>query len=232
MRPSEQSYGDYTLFFNADNVVHRFRISSESVKDSEHWSRVFLIGGRQFTSIVSIVERYTNEEICDGGYRLSRHAHTRSIEHSPSPLSMCTASLLNVLGLIKQQTTAALNHATNGVVVSAAPSVINQSMQPGTALTTVTAPLNDDYLNVAWSETNSIDKSKMSKSVSAPLNPAILKKTSKALCNGTDLTKKKTTNLLVHSKSVVPDLIQKKNNSKHDDDDLIVLRGNLFRYSK
>lgn len=201
MRPSEQSHGDYTLFFNADNVIHRFRITS-SVQNS---SRVFHIGGREFTSIVSIIDRYMNEEICEGGYRLSRLGHQRAVQHSPSPLTMCTSSLLNVLGLIKQQTSSVLS--TNSTIVNV-PSC---------------APLNADYLNIEWSDKTKDrpGSAKMSKSMSAPLNPQPT--------NGKKATKKK---LLVHSKSVVPDFIHRKMNGKHDDGDSVALKGNLYRYSE
>lgn len=112
MRPSEQSTGDYTLFFNADNVVHRFRItgcrisepcassllissssssSSSSTSSSSSSSslsvlpqlvgdqelitrRYFNIGGRNYTSISCIIDRYMNEDITDG-YRLTKLPH-------------------------------------------------------------------------------------------------------------------------------------------------------------
>jgi hypothetical protein len=65
------------LFFNADNIVHRFRISGRLDKDdNNHKLYVFNIGGRDFTAITSIIERYMNEEIT-GGYRLSKIPHNR-----------------------------------------------------------------------------------------------------------------------------------------------------------
>ncbi len=72
VRPSEQSMGDFTLFFNADNTIHRFRItrkqyeseiksskenSPESLSSSsslvstcndENPNNCFQIGGRYF----------------------------------------------------------------------------------------------------------------------------------------------------------------------------------------
>ncbi len=68
VRPSDQSPGDFTLFFNAENVIHRFRITG--CVSAEDNSTYFHIGGRNFRNISSIIERYINEDITDG-YRLS-----------------------------------------------------------------------------------------------------------------------------------------------------------------
>ena len=35
VRPSEQSSGDFTLFFNADNTIHRFRIMRQRYKKDD-----------------------------------------------------------------------------------------------------------------------------------------------------------------------------------------------------
>ena len=65
------------MFFNADNKVHRFRILGRFENDDNNQKiYLFNIGGRDFTTITSIIERYMNEEIT-GGYRLSKLPHKR-----------------------------------------------------------------------------------------------------------------------------------------------------------
>jgi hypothetical protein len=80
VRPSEQSLGDYTLFFNADNIVHRFRIIGcvdvAENNNNNNNRKYFNIGGRDYTSISSIIDRYMNEDITEG-YRLNRSPHKR-----------------------------------------------------------------------------------------------------------------------------------------------------------
>ncbi|XP_064618499.1 ras GTPase-activating protein 1-like isoform X2 [Lineus longissimus] len=58
VRPSDNSPGNYSLFFLCLQKVNRFRI--------EKVGRQFFMGGRYFDSIASIVERYKKEEIVEG----------------------------------------------------------------------------------------------------------------------------------------------------------------------
>lgn len=230
VRPSEQSLGDFTLFFNANNVVHRFRITGAPP--------LFHIGGRQFSSIVSIVDRYMSEEICEGGYRLSKQPHKRSPDHS-------MRSLLNLLGLIKQQTLASC--------------LVNEN-KPMTGLVTTTH-LNGDYLSVLNNNNNNNgnissggEKSKLIKSISTPLNGSISVATitqnisSPAMANKLAHVEIKATNgekksSLVHSKSSATKnnfnnfmLRKSTNNSittkQNQSLDSIAIKGYLNRYSK
>ncbi|CAF0797275.1 unnamed protein product [Brachionus calyciflorus] len=78
VRPSDQSPGDYTLFFIADNSVHRFRITGcvnrTSLNETEKY---FHIGGRDYSSISAIIQRYMNEDITEG-FRLTKIPHKRA----------------------------------------------------------------------------------------------------------------------------------------------------------
>ncbi|XP_014669624.1 PREDICTED: ras GTPase-activating protein 1-like [Priapulus caudatus] len=58
IRPSDNSPGDYSLFFHVDHAVQRFRIQ----KQCHH----YLMGGRLFDSLEDIIERYETEQIVDG----------------------------------------------------------------------------------------------------------------------------------------------------------------------
>ncbi|XP_059172622.1 ras GTPase-activating protein 1-like [Physella acuta] len=71
VRPSENSPGDYSLFFLCGKDVRRFRIEKKG--------RYLHLGGRYFDSLDDIIKRYTSEEIVEGSklvsavYRSSRH---------------------------------------------------------------------------------------------------------------------------------------------------------------
>lgn len=82
VRPSDQSPGDFTLFFNADNIVHRFRITGCLNRTPNAIEKYFHIGGRDFTSISAIVQRYMSEDITEG-YRLTRQSHKRLFNAYP-----------------------------------------------------------------------------------------------------------------------------------------------------
>ena len=52
VRPSDQTQGNFTLFFYVDNVVHRYRITScqdEEENSKEFYTKYYSIGGRDFT---------------------------------------------------------------------------------------------------------------------------------------------------------------------------------------
>ncbi|KAK6178717.1 hypothetical protein SNE40_011238 [Patella caerulea] len=70
VRPSDNSPGDYVLFFLCDKEVLRYRIQN---KTSFLW-----LGGRCFQSLQAIVERYTKEEIVDG-YKLITPVHRNTL---------------------------------------------------------------------------------------------------------------------------------------------------------
>ncbi|CAL1535836.1 unnamed protein product [Lymnaea stagnalis] len=58
VRPSENSPGDYSLFFLCGKEVRRFRIDKKG--------RFLHLGGRYFDSLFDIIKRYTSEEIVEG----------------------------------------------------------------------------------------------------------------------------------------------------------------------
>uniref|UniRef100_T1JFR2 Ras GTPase-activating protein 1 n=1 Tax=Strigamia maritima TaxID=126957 RepID=T1JFR2_STRMM len=58
VRPSDNSPGDYSLFFHIHNTIQRFRIENKGNR--------FLMGGRCFETLESIIDRYKMEQIFEG----------------------------------------------------------------------------------------------------------------------------------------------------------------------
>ncbi|XP_042233634.1 ras GTPase-activating protein 1-like isoform X2 [Homarus americanus] len=58
VRPSDNSPGDYTLFFLTNNIIQRFRIEKRGVK--------YLMGGRTFSCLDAVIHRYKTEQILEG----------------------------------------------------------------------------------------------------------------------------------------------------------------------
>ncbi|KAK3861358.1 hypothetical protein Pcinc_032675 [Petrolisthes cinctipes] len=58
VRPSDNSPGDYTLFFLTNNIIQRFRIEKRGVK--------YLMGGRTFSCLDAVINRYKTEQILEG----------------------------------------------------------------------------------------------------------------------------------------------------------------------
>ncbi|XP_076355488.1 ras GTPase-activating protein 1-like isoform X1 [Tachypleus tridentatus] len=58
VRPSDNSPGNYSLFFHINNTIQRFRI--------EHRGNRYLMGGRCFDSLEAVINRYKNEQIVEG----------------------------------------------------------------------------------------------------------------------------------------------------------------------
>lgn len=105
VRPSDQQQGNFTLFFYVNNIVHRYRITSsqdnnnndyeeeeEEHNSKEFYTKYYTIGGRDFTSITSIVDRYMNEDIAEG-YRLTLVPHKRPEYYSQSITAFLKAYL-------------------------------------------------------------------------------------------------------------------------------------------
>ncbi|ODN03089.1 Ras GTPase-activating protein 1 [Orchesella cincta] len=58
VRPSDNSPGDYSLFFHINNQIQRFRIEKKGVR--------YLMGGRTFECLESVISRYRTEQIVEG----------------------------------------------------------------------------------------------------------------------------------------------------------------------
>ncbi|KAL5277801.1 RASA1 family protein [Megaselia abdita] len=58
VRPSDNSPGDYSLFFHINNQIQRFRIEKKGVR--------YLMGGRTFECLDAVINRYRNEQIVEG----------------------------------------------------------------------------------------------------------------------------------------------------------------------
>ncbi|XP_022919316.1 ras GTPase-activating protein 1 [Onthophagus taurus] len=58
VRPSDNSPGDYSLFFHINNQIQRFRIEKRGVR--------YLMGGRIFECLDAVINRYRKEQIVEG----------------------------------------------------------------------------------------------------------------------------------------------------------------------
>ncbi|XP_065516979.1 ras GTPase-activating protein 1 isoform X5 [Lathamus discolor] len=61
VRPSDNTPGDYSLYFRTCENIQRFKICPTS-------SNQFMIGGRYYNSIAEIIEHYRKEQIVEGYY--------------------------------------------------------------------------------------------------------------------------------------------------------------------
>lgn len=57
VRPSDNSPGDYSLFFHINNQIQRFRIEKKGVR--------YLMGGRTFECLDAVINRYRKEQIVE-----------------------------------------------------------------------------------------------------------------------------------------------------------------------
>ncbi|KAJ6218163.1 hypothetical protein RDWZM_009320 [Blomia tropicalis] len=71
VRPSDNSPGDYSIFFHVDNAVQRFRV--------ERHDGMYVMGGRIFPSLEAVIQRYKEEQIVEG-YRLLKPVIKASYE--------------------------------------------------------------------------------------------------------------------------------------------------------
>lgn len=58
VRPSDNSPGDYSLFFHINNQIQRFRIEKKGVR--------YFMGGRTFDCLDAVINRYKVEQIVEG----------------------------------------------------------------------------------------------------------------------------------------------------------------------
>uniref|UniRef100_A0A8C3RDH3 Ras GTPase-activating protein 1 n=1 Tax=Cyanoderma ruficeps TaxID=181631 RepID=A0A8C3RDH3_9PASS len=61
VRPSDNTPGDYSLYFRSSENIQRFKICPTS-------SNQFMMGGRYYNSIAEIIEHYRKEQIVEGYY--------------------------------------------------------------------------------------------------------------------------------------------------------------------
>ncbi|KAK2709712.1 ras GTPase-activating protein 1-like isoform X2 [Artemia franciscana] len=70
VRPSDNSPGDYSLFFHINNQIQRFRVEKRGVR--------YFMGGRTFECLDAVIARYKNEQIVEG------HTLGQPVVKSPS----------------------------------------------------------------------------------------------------------------------------------------------------
>ena len=58
VRPSDNSPGDYSLFFHINNQIQRFRVEKKGVR--------YVMGGRTFDCLEAVINRYKTEQIVEG----------------------------------------------------------------------------------------------------------------------------------------------------------------------
>jgi len=75
VRPSDNSPGDYSLFFHINNQIQRFRIEKKGVR--------YVMGGRNFDCLNAVIERYKTEQIVEG-FTLGHHVKKQSCEDDGS----------------------------------------------------------------------------------------------------------------------------------------------------
>jgi len=75
IRPSDNSPGDYSLFFHINNQIQRFRIEKKGVK--------YVMGGRTFDCLDAVINRYKTEQIVEG-FTLGHHVKKQSCEDDGS----------------------------------------------------------------------------------------------------------------------------------------------------
>jgi len=71
VRPSDNSPGDYSLFFHINNQIQRFRIEKKGVR--------YVMGGRTFDCLDAVINRYKTEQIVEG-FTLGHHVKKQSCE--------------------------------------------------------------------------------------------------------------------------------------------------------
>jgi hypothetical protein len=57
VRPSDNSPGDYSLFFYINNQIQRFRVEKKGVR--------YVMGGRTFECLDAVINRYKTEQIVE-----------------------------------------------------------------------------------------------------------------------------------------------------------------------
>jgi len=75
VRPSDNSPGDYSLFFHINNQIQRFRIEKKGVR--------YVMGGRTFECLDAVILRYKTEQIVEG-HTLGSHVKKQSCEDDGS----------------------------------------------------------------------------------------------------------------------------------------------------
>ncbi|XP_048484401.1 ras GTPase-activating protein 1 isoform X2 [Plutella xylostella] len=74
VRPSDNSPGDYSLFFHINNQIQRFRIEKKGVR--------YLMGGRTFECLDAVINRYRKEQIVEG-HTLGQPLHAEGHQIEP-----------------------------------------------------------------------------------------------------------------------------------------------------
>lgn len=90
VRPSDNSPGDYSLFFHINNQIQRFRIEKKGVR--------YLMGGRTFECLDAVINRYRKEQIVEG-YTLQHPVQAGAAPdfHAPTPQSIAAEKIYATL---------------------------------------------------------------------------------------------------------------------------------------
>lgn len=95
VRPSDNSPGDYSLFFHINNQIQRFRIEKKGVR--------YLMGGRTFECLDAVINRYRKEQIVEG-YTLSNPvSNGGQSEFQPSAVSAAAEKIYATLRECRDQ---------------------------------------------------------------------------------------------------------------------------------
>lgn len=96
VRPSDNSPGDYSLFFHINNQIQRFRIEKKGVR--------YLMGGRTFECLDAVINRYRKEQIVEG-YTLQHPVQTGAQPefHAPTPQSVAAEKIYATLRECRDQ---------------------------------------------------------------------------------------------------------------------------------
>ncbi|XP_026463003.1 ras GTPase-activating protein 1 [Ctenocephalides felis] len=83
VRPSDNSPGDYSLFFHINNQIQRFRIEKRGVR--------YLMGGRTFECLDAVINRYRKEQIVEG-HTLMQPLVAEGSQPEFTPPAICAAA--------------------------------------------------------------------------------------------------------------------------------------------
>jgi Ras GTPase-activating protein 1 len=96
VRPSDNSPGDYSLFFHINNQIQRFRIEKKGVR--------YLMGGRTFECLDAVINRYRKEQIVEGHTLQNPVPNSGQPEfHQPCPVTAAAEKIYATLRECRDQ---------------------------------------------------------------------------------------------------------------------------------
>lgn len=93
VRPSDNSPGDYSLFFHINNQIQRFRIEKKGVR--------YLMGGRTFECLDAVINRYRKEQIVEG-HTLQNPVPNGGIQPDFNPPSAASAAAEKIYATLRE----------------------------------------------------------------------------------------------------------------------------------